>query len=1378
MTSPAEVAASAVGHWRFFVDTGGTFTDCIAIDPQGVTRRVKVLSSGVLRARVVTMCDSSNRELVIRASEVLGPRVLRGMRAEGATVESFDPVGGRVRFDRACSPPGPTIDFTADEEPPILAARLLCDVAADQPLPPIALRLATTRGTNALLERRFARTALVATRGFGDMLAIGDQRRSDLFALTVVKPEPLTRVIIEVDERCDASGAVIRPLLEAEIARVVEAVRTSGAESVAVVCLHAWRNPAHEHALARALLAAGFRHVHLSSADPILGLRARAVSAVVDAALAPILETYFTRVESRIGTRSTSPLGSVVGAASAPHASVSILTSAATLVPVARCAPRQALLSGPAGGALGAAAAAQASGYPRAIAFDMGGTSTDVSRISADGDGRPRPIAQLGHRVGDVELTTPAIAIETVAAGGGSIIRFEDGHLRVGPTSAGADPGPACYGRGGPLTLTDANLLLGRFDPARMALPLALDAAQVAATALRNCSPDVAERFPTIESLLLAAVRIADEHMADAIASVSVRQGVDPRDHALVAFGGAGGLHAVGVAERLGIRTIILPPDAGLLSAVGLADATFERAGLRMALVVLGATEPAARQQGDERLAALVAEARAEAQSLLRDDGHQAEATSRGWARVRLLGQESALEIPFDPDTVDAALLIAEFRTRYRSLYGHLPSERPVELESVRVSCAAIDRAARFGRHSSAPDRRPHPDDQSRRSGEKRRTTVTGLGRDPEWSDSPRVQDSDATVDADNDWIEAAVVDLEELAVGESIAGPVLLASPHSSALLPPGWRATLDSTGAAIVERVETTAAASSIRARRARDRAAPLEEIVCARIESFATEMGELLRRTAVSVNVKERLDFSCGVLDAAGRLVANAPHVPVHLGALGACVRSVAEILPPRPGDVFITNHPAFGGSHLPDITVITPIFEGDSMDGADAPCHADSGAESREDDVGEGAGDGNPHMPRSTPRLLAWVASRAHHAELGGTRPGSMPPGARSLAEEAVVIAPMRLVDRGHSRREAIAALLRGAPFPTRALEENLADIDAAVAANRHGARRLLALADELGVESLGTFFDRIEQRAERAARKALATLPRGRRDAVEHLDDGSTLAVVVEIADIPGGASARIDFTGSSGVHPANFNATEAIVRSVVMYVIRLLVRETLPLNEGLLRPVAVHVPTGLLSPIFRTDPTRSPAVGAGNTEISQRLTDVLLKALGVSAASQGTMNNLLFGVDCGPGRFGYYETIGGGAGATADGPGASGVHTHMTNTRITDAEVLEQRLPVRLEQFSIRRGSGGVGAHCGGDGLIRAIRFLRPMAVSLLSQRRGQGPFGCGGGGAGAPGAQRVQRSHGLEEVLPGCCAFEVGEGDIVTIETPGGGGFGTPRAT
>lgn len=1400
-------AESAETPWRFFIDTGGTFTDCIAIDPGGTTRRVKVLSSGVLRARVLEAAatasassaspsrESSPNELQVRLPDFVGARALQGMRAGDAVVERFDPRDGRVRFDRPVSAIGPTIDFAADEEPPILAARLLCDVAVGETLPPIELRLATTRGTNALLERRVARTALIATRGFGDMLEIGDQRRAELFALTVRKPEPLTRLVIEVDERCDASGAVIRPLLESEVARVVADVRASGAQSVAVVCMHAWRNPAHEIRLARALRDAGFQHVHLSSADPLLGLRSRAISAVVDAALGPLLDTYFAAVEGRIAARGASAVaadggtGTGSGAGSGPglglgsSSTVGILTSAANLVPVARCAPRQVLLSGPAGGALGAAAAARASGHARAIAFDMGGTSTDVSRISAEGDGRPRPMERLGHRVGDVELSTPAIAIETVAAGGGSIIRFDEGHLRVGPTSAGADPGPACYGRGGPLTLTDANLLLGRFDPSRMALPIAIEAAYAAATSLRRSSPEAAERFPTIESLLLAAVRIADEHMADAIASVSVRQGVDPRDHALVAFGGAGGLHAVGVAERLGIGTIILPPDAGLLSAVGLADATFERTALRMGLFLLEdrpvlsgrvavgeSSASGVPHTASERLAAVIADARAGAEALLRSDDHLANSTARGWARVRLLGQESAIEIAFDCIAVTAESLCAEFRERYRLLYGHAPSPRPIELESVRVSVAAAGRPTSF-----APSRRrPSVGSETGRA-------TTRLGRDPEWLGLAR-HAADAS---SNDWLEAEVVDLDALAVGESISGPALLASRHSSALLPPGWTATLDQTGAAVLERadgatpVETSASAvrsasggasgvaSPAVSSRAVGRAAPLEEIICARIESFASEMGELLRRTAVSVNVKERLDFSCGVLDSAGRLVANAPHVPVHLGALGACVRSVAKLLPPRPGDVFITNHPAFGGSHLPDITVITPIFDGESLDALDS-----TASPTRQEDRDDS---------RATPPLLAWVASRAHHAELGGTRPGSMPPDARTLAEEAVVIAPMRLVERGESRRDALVALLRDSRLPTRALEENLADIDAAVAANRHGARRLHALAAEIGTASLAEAFNLIEARAERAARRALSTLPLGRHEAVERLDDGAALAVVIEIAEAPGGATARIDFTGSAGVHPANFNATEAIVRSVVMYVIRLLVREALPLNEGLLRPVSVHVPSGMLRPMFRTDPALSPAVGAGNTETSQRLTDVLLKALGVSAAGQGTMNNLLFGVDAGPGRFGYYETIGGGAGATADGPGASGVHTHMTNTRITDAEVLEQRLPVRLEEFSIRRGSGGIGLHRGGDGLRRAIRFLTPMSVSLVSQRRGEGPFGCAGGDAGAPGTQRVRtRNHageaGAENALPGCCAFDVAEGDVVIIETPGGGGFGAPR--
>ena len=1276
------VQADDAPRWQLWIDTGGTFTDCLARDPRGGVHRAKVLSSSGLRAVVVRALAPD----ALRLREDWGavPGTVDGFRVRllgidhpTARVSSYDPRAGVAYLTRplpVTPPPGTPVELCSPDEAPILAAKLVTRTPAGGRLPPLAMRLATTRGTNALLERRGAPTALFVTEGFGDLLRIGTQQRPDLFALDVRRPEPLYAAAVEVPGRLSADGSVLRPLDLDSVLPEARRLAESGVRSAAVALLHAWRNPEHERALGDALREAGFEHVSLSSdIAPFLKVLPRAETALVDAYLAPVIGGYLKSVDAALaGGR------------------LHVMTSAGGLVRPADFRAKDSLLSGPAGGVVGAALAGRRSGFTKVIAFDMGGTSTDVARFDGDFE------YTWEHEVGGGRVVAPALAIESVAAGGGSICALDAEGLRVGPESAGAQPGPASYGAGGPLTVTDANLLLGRLDPARFAIPVDPSPAGLAADALLRKVNERTGEETTREALLAGLVALADERMADAIRAVSLRRGYDPAEYALVAFGGAGGQHACGVAERLGIATVVVPPDAGLLSALGIGHAPLERFAERQVLRPLHEVEP--------EVASILESLSAEAVEAVAGEGIDGSAVvvRRRIATVRYVGQESALAV----EVGDGVPLARAFEERYQAVYGHRPEARPVELESLRVIASSradgdgaepADEAERFAAQPAAS----------------RRAWLGGA------------------------WRRVQAYERADLPPGARFAGPALVMEEHAATLVAEGWSAEVDAAGALVLTR-EAAASDETLAdaGRSARDGEATPEavrlELFVGRFRALVGEMGEMLRRTALSTNVKERLDFSCALLDAEGELVVNAPHIPVHLGALGVCVRALRDRVSMEPGDVVVTNHPAFGGSHLPDVTVVTPVF-------------ADDGG------------------------LVGYVASRAHHAEIGGTRPGSMPPDARTLAEEGVVIPPTYLVRRGQARWDEMRRLLADAPHPSRAVDENLADLAAAVAANHRGAAMLRALAAEHGASAVAGYMEALKRRAEARVREALSRIPDGAYAAEERLDDGTVLRASVALR----GGSATVDFAGTAGVHPGNLNATPAIVRSVVLYVLRLLVREPLPLNEGLLRAVDLRIPEGLLSPPWPEDASAAPAVVGGNTEVSQRLVDTLLKALGVAACSQGTMNNVLWGTD----GFGYYETVCGGAGAGPGWHGASAVHTHMTNTRITDAEVVEHRYPVRVERFSVRAGSGGAGKWRGGDGAVRETVFLAPMSLSVLTQHRASGPYGLAGGLPGAPGRQRLHRATGDTVELKSVDGVEVEAGDRLVLETPGGGGYGPPEA-
>ena len=1252
--------------WKIWTDTGGTFTDCLAVSPGGGLRRIKVLSSAALRAAVAE--PPASTRLRLDASWRFPDDLLAGftLRPLADPERSVRVVTSR---DGGCSlelePPltgvksGDHVELRCGEEAPVLAARLATATPLGNELPPLELRLATTRGTNALLERRGARTALFVTEGFGDLLEIGSQQRPDIFALDVVKRRPLTAEVVEIPGRLAPDGTELEPLVIAP-GRLTALVQ-GGVRSAAVALLHSYKNPLHERELARHLVEAGFEHVACSCDDsPGVKIVPRAETAVVDAYLAREMRDYLEAVTSSFRAGRTL-----------------VMTSAGGLVPAERFRPKDGLLSGPAGGVVGAASAGETEALDSIIAFDMGGTSTDVARF--DGELEYRRVLEIGG----LRLMVPSVAIETVAAGGGSVCSFDGRQLKVGPESAGASPGPACYAAQGPLTLTDANLLLGRLDPARFHIPIDRGAAERRARELLAQIHEATGGPLALEEMLVGFLEIANERMAGAIRTVSVRRGYDPRGYALVGFGGAGGQHVCAVADNLGMETVLVPADAGLLSAVGLGRARLERFGFRQILSPL--------EQVAAALPAWLDELAEEALAFVRTDasgGHAA--VRREEVSLRYLGQESSLTLPARP----LEGLPDRFSELYRDRFGYEPEGGVIELESIRV-IASTD-AGHVEWNAVPDDGAPSPPGSRDAYFEGR------------WQ---RVET----------WLR------EALLPGASIRGPALVLEEHATTVVDPGWLLTVGSSGGLILRRESEQAAVDVTRAQ------AVELELWANRLSAIAEEMGEMLRRTAVSTNVKERLDFSCALLNDRGELVVNAPHIPVHLGALGLCVRTVTAELDLQPGDVAITNHPAYGGSHLPDITLITPVFE------------SSSGA----------------------PDLLGFTASRAHHAEIGGITPGSMPPDARRLGEEGVVIPPLKLVRGGRADWPVLDEILTSGAWPSRRPSENRADIAAAMAANQRGATALRDLAANAGAATVRWQLRALTEQAGEVQRRALARLGARSWRASEQLDDGAELRVVIE----RGESGVLVDFSGSAAMHPGNLNAPPAVVRSALLYVLRLLADQEVPLNEGLLEGVELRIPDGMLNPTFVADPMQCPAVVGGNVETSQRLVDLLLKALGVAACSQGTMNNVVFGGE----GLSYYETVCGGCGARPGLEGASAVHSHMTNTAITDPEILELRYPVRLRRFSIRRGSGGEGRWAGGDGAVREIEFLSPLTLSLLTQHRVEAPYGLEGGRPGATGRQTILRQGGERRELDGMDRLEVQPGDRLILETPGGGGWGAP---
>jgi len=1261
----------ATETWHIWVDTGGTFTDCLARNPEGRLRRAKVLSSGRLRAVVVRGIDGDSVRLSISAKVPDG--FLDGARlvvpetsALVGTVKSHHAANGTCHLmeqAKGSLKMGDLVELDFDEEAPVLAARVVTLTPFSKKLPPCVFHLATTKSTNALLERKGDRTAFLVTKGFKDLLRIGDQKRPHLFDQLIQKKLPLHDIVMEIDERLDARGHVLRAPVVSELKPMAERLIEQGIRTVAIAFLHASKNPQHEDMVAEYLRSSGITYVSCSSElAPFVKVLPRAETAVVNAYLTPLMQRYLDQVEEALG-----------------DGPFRIMTSAGGFVSRQDYTAKDSLLSGPAGGLVGAATVSGQCGEKKTIAFDMGGTSTDVARFDGKYD------YQFEQHISGVRLLSPSLKIETVAAGGGSICSFNHGVFEVGPESAGASPGPAAYGAGGPLTITDVNLLLGRIDPDLFGIPADVQASAHAAMEVLKCVDPDRRRQLNLESMLQGFLEIANERMADAIRGISVREGYDPAEYALTAFGGAGGQHACRIAEMLGVDRVLFPAEAGLLSAYGLSHARMERFVEQQVLEVWDDFQTSFEN--------VVSELEEQARQALLKEGLDPDSVSisRCIVQVRLLGQETAESVDWNPD-LD---LIQAFLERYEEVYGYLPENKPIEIVSIRVVSTT---------------RLPDVESEvfaSSRPAEPRKTIRTFI---------------------DGTWQSIPVFSRDVLVPGDDIQGPALVQDRFSTLSIDHHWKASVGSGGTLRVDRVvgkqkDPAADTSSC--------AGDMElELFTHRFFQLVEEMGLMLERTAISTNVKERLDFSCALLDAEGELIANAPHIPVHLGAIGLCVRRVAADFELRPGDMIVTNHPGYGGSHLPDVTVISPVFDRKNV-------------------------------------LIGFVANRAHHAELGGIRPGSMPPNAGHLGEEGVVIPPTYLYREGRPCFEELESILIQSEYPSRSPGDNMADLQAQAAANRKGGNALQFLVDTYGFQTVQGYMRAVKEHASKLLSERLAMFEPGVYQAEESLDDGALLKVKVTLSEM----GAAFDFTGTSSTHPGNLNATPAIVHSVVLYVLRLLLTDSIPLNEGLLQHVRITLPCCMLNPVFDMEPDRCPAVVGGNVETSQRLVDLLLKALKVMACSQGTMNNLIFGND----KVSYYETVCGGAGASAQGAGADAVHTHMTNTAITDPEILENRYPVRLHQFQIRTGSGGDGKYKGGDGIVRTLEFLEPLALSLLTQHRTSGPYGMNGGLAGKTGRQRLVRQEGGEVELAPVCGTEVSPGDRLILETPGGGGYGSP---
>ncbi|WP_024545266.1 hydantoinase B/oxoprolinase family protein [Picosynechococcus sp. NKBG15041c] len=1139
------------------------------------------------------------------------------------------------------------------------------------------IKMGTTVATNALLERKGDRLVLVITQGFRDALRIGYQHRPDIFALEIKLPEMLYEQAIEAQERLDAQGNVLQPLNVAQVKQDLQNAFDAGIRSCGVVLMHGYRYPEHERQIGAIAQEIGFTQISLShQVSPLMKLVSRGDTTMVDGYLSPILRRYVDQVAGYLQAAGQGP-------------KLMFMQSNGGLTEAQQFQGKDSILSGPAGGIVGAVKTCAIAGFEKIITFDMGGTSTDVAHYDGTYE------RSFETEIAGVRLKTPMLAIHTVAAGGGSLVQYDGARFRVGPESAGAHPGPASYGKGGPLTVTDCNVLLGKIQPEffpKVFGPAGKDPLNRAI---------VQEKFQALaetlnqdpEAVAAGFLAIAVENMSNAIKQISLQRGHDVSDYALCCFGGAGGQHACAIADTLGIKTIVIHPFAGVLSAYGIGLAEIR-------MLKEKAIEKVLENHLLAELEAKFQELRQQAIAELNQQQPPAQAKIVEARQVHLKyqGTDSILIV----NDGDLAAMVAEFAALHQQRYGFTLPDKALIVESISLELICETQAA---------TERPQP---QRTDGTTKPIETVSMYSTGQWQQTP-------------------VYDRAALQPGDVIASPALIIEKTGTNVIEPGWQGRLNTYNHLILEKVQDVSQAIAPATADFSQPDPVTLEIFNNLFRAIAEQMGVTLQNTSYSVNIKERLDFSCAIFDPQGHLVANAPHIPVHLGSMGESVQSLIQAHGThfQPGDVYMSNNPYNGGTHLPDITVITPVF---------APAQADN----------------------AMARPLFFVASRGHHADLGGITPGSMPPQSTQIQEEGILIDNVCLVKQGQFQTATVTQLFTEAAYPVRNLTQNLADLQAQIAANAKGLQELQRLVQHYGQAMVLAYMQHVQNNAEQAVKQQLKRLRDG--EFTVPLDNGDRLQVKIKINQEQ--QTAEVDFTGTSPQSKTNFNAPKAVTQAAVLYVFRSLVQDDIPLNHGCLKPINVIIPEGCL-----LNPRYPAAVVAGNVEVSQNITDCLYGALGVMAASQGTMNNFTFG----NAQYQYYETICGGSGAGPNFHGTDAVQTHMTNSRLTDPEVLEWRFPVLLEEFSIRRNSGGLGNFRGGNGVVRRLQFREPMIAAILSSRRQVEPFGLRGGLPGQCGENKLIRSDGTETFLFSTVEVAMEKGDRLEIKTPGGGGYGHP---
>ena len=1211
MTSDT-INGPATEQWQFWIDRGGTFTDIVALTPEGEIKTDKLLSEN----------PEQYRDAAIEG-------IRRLLQQAGSITSTHNP---------------------------------------------FLVKMGTTVATNALLERQGSPTLLVISKGFADALRIGYQNRPELFSLRIRLPEMLYQSVLEIDERVNAQGEVLIEL-DADAARLgLSQAYQEGIRSVAIIFMHGYRFPVHEQKIAQLAQQTGFTQISTShQVSPLMKLVSRGDTTVVDAYLSPILRRYVEQLEDELSRINTS------------KNCLQFMQSSGGLTEAHHFAGKDAILSGPAGGVVGMVETATAVGFKKLIGFDMGGTSTDVCHFAGEFE------RAFETEVAGVRMRAPMMRIHTVAAGGGSILQFDGARYRVGPQSAGANPGPASYGRNGPLCVTDCNVMLGKIQPIYFPAVFGPDAdraldVDVVSQKFNELAAEIEQatgKRPSVETIAQGFLSIAVENMANAIKQISVQRGYDVAEYTLCCFGGAGGQHACLVADSLAIKSIFLHPLSGVLSAYGMGLADLRQIEELSIEQLLAADLIPSLQHHSNNL-------RHKASTELLSQGA---GKNQLVAIIRLhcyyIGSDTSFPVGFS----DYAEMVRQFEGLHRAAFGFISPGKDIYVKSIEVEVIA--------KNLSSPLAEFHN------------------------TNTQSCINSWHQVMMNNTSRLTPFYQREELASGDWIEGPAVIIEPTSTIVIEPGWRGQLTPENNIILERYlplpERVAIGTSVDP--------VMLEIFNNLFMSIAEQMGAVLQNTAVSVNIKERLDFSCAIFDDRGDLIANAPHMPVHLGSMSESIKTVIRERSGRmkKGDAYVLNAPYNGGTHLPDITIIKPIFNPVADD------------------------------------VIFYVAARGHHADIGGITPGSMPANSTSVQQEGILLDNVALVDAGNFRENEIRQLLSGSPYPARNIDTNVADLKAQLASCEKGMIELLKMVEHYSLPVVRAYMLHVQSNAEESVRRVLDVLKDG--EFCYEMDDGSRIQVKISLDKQA--RNAIIDFTGTSEQHAANFNAPSAITRAAVLYVFRCLVDDMIPLNEGCLKPLNIILPANCM-----INPKYPAAVVAGNVETSQAIVDTLLGALGVTAASQGTMNNITWGND----EYQYYETLCGGEGASEGHHGCSAVHTHMTNSRLTDPEVLEWRFPVLLESFSIRKGSGGAGQYRGGDGVERKLRFNQDMSLSLLTGHRKVAPFGLKGGSVGKTGENMLRRSNGDEIKLGYTESVEVKAGDAIIIRTPGGGGWGTAK--